>query len=111
MRPFCAPTALLPVLLLTLLAAAVNAQPVPRAAADSLLRRLQAGKADTNRVHQFIRLGEYQVYKPGESKADLDSARTYARQAHDLSRRLGFYPGEAASLNLLGTISREAREL
>ncbi|CAA9286865.1 MAG: Two-component system sensor histidine kinase [uncultured Cytophagales bacterium] len=110
MRYFSSP-ALLPVLLFTLLTVAVHAQPIPRAEADSLLRLLQAGKADTNRVSQFIRLGEYQVYKPGEFKADMDSARSYAEQANGLSRQLKFYSGESRSLNLLGTISREARQL
>jgi two-component sensor histidine kinase len=69
------------------------------------------GKSDTNRVNHLIRLGEYQVYKPGEFKADMDSARTYAEQAGELSRKLSYYPGEARSLNLLGTISRESKEL
>ncbi|MBD0257608.1 MAG: tetratricopeptide repeat protein, partial [Cytophagales bacterium] len=110
MRPLYSFPALLPVLLVTLLALAAPAQPVPRPEADSLLRLLRAGKPDTNRVNQLIRLGEYQVYKPGEFAADMDSARDYARQAQGLSRRLGHYPGEARSLDLLGTISRESKE-
>ncbi|MBD0297567.1 MAG: hypothetical protein ICV84_20640 [Flavisolibacter sp.] len=48
------------------------------AAADSLRTLLRQDKPDTNRVSQLIRLGEYQVYKPGEFTADMDSARTYS---------------------------------
>jgi tetratricopeptide (TPR) repeat protein len=99
------------VVLFSLLTGAAYAQPIPRAEADSLLQLLGNGKADTNRVNHLIRLGEYQVYKPGEFKADMDSARTYAGQAQGLSRQLKYYLGEGRSLNLLGTISREAKEL
>ncbi len=40
------------------------------AAADSVRTLLRQGKPDTNRVSQLIRLGKYQVYKPGEFTAD-----------------------------------------
>ncbi len=109
---YCSPLVfLLRLLLLALPAVCLQAQSIPKAEADSLLRLLPVGKADTTQVKGLIRLGEYQVYKPGEFKADMDSARTFARRARDLSRRLGYYPGEAKSLNLLGTISRESRAL
>jgi two-component sensor histidine kinase len=89
----------------------LHAQPIPRSEADSLLGVIQITKLDTNRVKIWLRLGEYQVYKPGEFKADMDSASTYARKAYELSRQLGYYIGECRSLNLLGTISRESKEL
>jgi tetratricopeptide (TPR) repeat protein len=97
-------------LLLTGPGTAVNAQGVHRPEADSLLRVLSHSKADTNRVKGLLRLGEYQVYKPGEFKADMDSARIYALQAQSLSQKLGYYRGETKSLNLLGTISRESKD-
>jgi two-component sensor histidine kinase len=97
-------------LLLTLLPDSSKAQSVPRAEADSLLKVLASSKADTNRVKVLLRLGEYQVYKPGEFKADMDSARTYTLQGQALSKNLGYYRGEAKSLNLLGTISRESKD-
>jgi two-component sensor histidine kinase len=101
----------LALLFLFLMAITANGQSVSRAEADSLLRLLRADKADTNRVNQLIRLGEYQVYKPGEFKEDMDSARSYASQARSLSSRLKYHLGEVRSLNLLGTISREAKQL
>jgi two-component sensor histidine kinase/tetratricopeptide (TPR) repeat protein len=101
----------LALLFLFLMAITANGQSVSRAEADSLLRLLRADKADTNRVNQLIRLGEYQVYKPGEFKEDMDSARAYAGQAKSLSQQLSFISGHGRSLNLLGIISREAKQL
>jgi two-component sensor histidine kinase len=114
MQYFLSSNLRLALVLFTLLALPVvclQAQSIPKAEADSLLRLLQVGKWDTNRVNQLVQLGEYQVYKPGEFKEDMDSAKSYARQAHGLSRRLKHYQGEARSLNLLGTISRESKKL
>jgi two-component sensor histidine kinase len=105
---YCSPLVFLLLLILALPTLYLQAQSVPKAEADSVLRLLQGGKSDTNRL---IRLGEYQIYKPGEFKEDMDSARSYAGQAQYLSRRLKYYQGVARSLNLLGTISREAKEL
>ncbi len=97
-------------LLLALLSTAMKAQSIPGAEADSLLRVLAESQADTHRVAVLLRLGEYQVYKPGEFKADMDSARTYARQAQGLSRKLGYYGGEVKSLDLLGVVSKESKD-
>ena len=110
MRHFFTRGLLAGLLLLTLPGTAVKAQSVPRAEADSLLAVLARSKPDTNRVRLWLRLGEYQVYKPGEFAADMDSARAYAGQAQALSRTLKDYRGEARSLNLLGTVNREARD-
>jgi tetratricopeptide (TPR) repeat protein len=107
---FCSQCFLPVLLLLTLLGTTAKAELIPRTEADSLLRVLAESKADTNRVKVLLRLGEYHVYKPGEFKAEMDSARTYALQGQSLSRTLDYYGGEAKSLNLLGTISRESKD-
>ncbi len=102
----------LPVMLwLLLLTLPAKAQPVPAAEVDSLRKALAQTQTDTNQVKLWVRLGEFQVYKPGEFPADLDSARTYAEQARRLSRKLGYYQGEARSLNLLGTTSKELQDV
>jgi two-component sensor histidine kinase len=95
---------------LTLFAVSGMAQPVPAPELDSLKKVFALSKPDTNRVKILLRLGEHQVYKPGEFAADMDSARRFALQAQDLSRKLGYYRGEGRSLNLLGTISRESKD-
>ncbi|HEX8531178.1 MAG TPA: hypothetical protein VF646_14200, partial [Cytophagales bacterium] len=58
---------------------AVRAQSIPRAEADSVLRRLGTGRPDTNRVKGWLRMGEFYLRKPGQFDADLDSAAGYAR--------------------------------
>jgi two-component sensor histidine kinase len=95
---------------LILLVLPAQAQSISKALADSVRQVLPGTKLDTTRVHLLLQLGAYQVYKPGEFPVDMDSARTYAKQAQRLSNQLGYYPGEGKSLNLLGTISREAKE-
>jgi two-component sensor histidine kinase/tetratricopeptide (TPR) repeat protein len=93
-----------------LLVSPLMAQPTDTAQADSLLRVLQGSKPDTSRVNILLKLGAFHVYKSRELKVDLDSARTYTQQAQSLSKSLAYYQGEVESLNLLGTISREAKE-
>lgn len=99
---------LLPLCLL-LIPCILHAQSVSRSKADSLLRLLGQSKLDTNRVKVLLRLGEYQVYIPGEFKADLDSAHTYAGQARALSHKMGDCWMEAESLNLLGFVNPESK--
>ena len=89
---------------------APNSHPGP-ASVDSLKTLLGAKNVPSvDRVSLLLRLGGYYVYKFGALQADQDSARTYADQAQLLSRELGYPVGEVLSLNLLGTISREARQ-
>jgi two-component system, sensor histidine kinase PdtaS len=88
----------------------LHSQQIPRSEADNLLRLLTQSKPDSSRVKVLLRLGEYQLYKPGEFKADLDSARTYAGQARALSHNLGDYRMEAKSLNLPGFINLELKD-
>ena len=88
----------------------LHSQAIPRSEVDGLLRLLAQSRPDTNRVKVLLRLGEYQFYKPGEFKADLDSAHTYAGQARALSHKLGDYRMEAKRLNLLGFINLESKD-
>ncbi|MCW3105904.1 MAG: histidine kinase [Segetibacter sp.] len=63
---------------------------------DSLNQLLQKEKSDTSRVLLLVRLGgQYSQSKP-------DSAMLLALQGLELSRRIGFAKGEAASLNGIG---------
>lgn len=55
---------------------------------DSLLRLLPASKEDTDRVQLFINLGQqYETQEP-------ERAKYYYRSAGELSRKLGYKPGE-----------------
>src|SRR5688572_16724362 len=72
---------------------------------DSLKIQLFQSKLDKSRVKLLLWLGANHVLEAGEFTEDMDSARIYARQAQQLSDKLGYAVGEAQSLNLLGTIS------
>jgi hypothetical protein len=87
---------LLPLCLL-LIPCILHAQSISRSEADSLLGIIDTTKLDSNRVKIWLGLGQHQVYKPGEFKADMDSARTYARKAYELSRSWGITSGNAAA--------------
>lgn len=78
--------------------------------ADSLKTELARTEPSQLQVRLLLQLGGYYVYKSGEFRTDLDSARTYAQQAQQVSRQLGYPIGELLSLNLLGTTSKEAKE-
>lgn len=64
-------------------------QEISRHEADSLLTSLNRVNTDTGRMTIFCRLAEYQIFKPGEYKADLDSAETYLNQAARLNADIG----------------------
>lgn len=88
----------------------LHSRSISRIEVDSLLRLLAQSRPDTNRVKVLLRLGEYQLYKPGEFKADLVSSPTYAGQARALSDKLGEYRLEAKSLNLLSFVNLESKD-
>jgi len=77
-------------LLCILLFAVVTAdgQNINRPMVNRLLSQLQRSKADSSRIRTLIELGKFHVYKPGESRVDLDSALGYLRQARKLSDSL-----------------------
>ena len=56
-------------------------QDIPKHEADSLLVALNTVKPDMERADILFRLAQYQIFKPGEFKADLDSAETYLNKA------------------------------
>src|SRR5690554_6773924 len=101
----CQPLHLL--LFLLLIAYIWQSPQVPPSKVDGFLLEVALSKLDTNRVNGLLRLGQHQLCRPGEYKADLDSARTYAGQAQDLSQKPSDYRMEAKSFNLLGFIYLE----
>jgi two-component sensor histidine kinase len=57
--------------------------------ADSLRKALKKGGGpDTARVNTLLRLAEFEIFKPGELKKDLDSAVVYLDQAKKLGRNV-----------------------
>ncbi len=110
MRRFFSFCLLLELLWLNLPDRCLQAQSIPKAETDSLLRLLQVSKADSSRVKLYLQLGKYYVFKLGESPADMDSAFAYAKKAEALSRRLSFADGyDQSQLLLARTLSESKR--
>jgi len=53
--------------------------------ADSLRRSLNRSGEQADRINSLLMLAEYQIFKPGEYKADLDSAAEFISQAERLN--------------------------
>jgi two-component sensor histidine kinase len=56
--------------------------------ADSLRKTLGKPNQDTARVNTLLKLAEFEVFKPGEFKKDLDSAAVYIDQAKNLYQKV-----------------------
>ncbi|MPR37265.1 histidine kinase dimerization/phosphoacceptor domain -containing protein [Salmonirosea aquatica] len=66
----------------------VCAQNINRQQVNSLLAELETSRPDDKRLSILLELGKFHIYKPGESKVDLDSSRMYLVQAKKLSDSL-----------------------
>ncbi|SEJ59882.1 Two-component sensor histidine kinase, contains HisKA and HATPase domains [Dyadobacter sp. SG02] len=69
-----------------------------RSFADSAALALPGAKADTNKIILLLKLSTFYIYKPGEAKADMDSASTHLVSALSLSNRLGYKKGQIMTL-------------
>lgn len=61
---------------------------ITRPDADSLLNELPKHITDAARINTLLKLAEYNILKPGEYKADLDSAVTFINQAKAINNKL-----------------------
>src|SRR6266404_188880 len=55
---------------------------------DSLLTRLGHSGQDTARIALLLKLAQFEVFKAGEYKTDLDSAAVYIESAKTLNNKL-----------------------
>lgn len=76
---------LLCIFLFHLIVFATAAQDLSRHDADSMLHALQTSGQDTAHLHLLLKLAEFHMFKPGELKADLDSAAGFINQARQLN--------------------------
>jgi hypothetical protein len=76
-------------------------------ATDSLLNLASPIKPDINRQKIWLRLEEYQVCKPREHMAGMDSIPSYAIQSQRLVGILTHYQSKVRCLNLLNGFSSE----
>jgi two-component sensor histidine kinase len=80
--------------LLSLKMSSAVAQTLANSFPAELRHLVQQSRADTNRVQALLWLSDFYLSKEGASTQDLDSARLLARQAAELSRRLGYAHGQ-----------------
>ena len=62
-----------------------NGQNISRHEVDSLRRTLNSSSEQADHINSLLKLAEYQIFKPGEYKADLDSAAVFINQAEQLN--------------------------
>ena len=74
-----------------------------------LLGQYAKSKPDTSRVNLLIKLSSYYLLKPGEIRADLDSALMLAQQAKRLSNNLKYKSGEDEADFWIGRTYVEAK--
>ncbi|ADB40308.1 tetratricopeptide repeat-containing sensor histidine kinase [Spirosoma linguale] len=87
-RVFCPCKWVVLVCLIALQTTATSGQNINRQLVNRLLVQLQKSKPDASRLPLLLELGKFHIYKPGESKIDLDSGRTYLKEAKKLSDSL-----------------------
>ncbi|MDO6429775.1 histidine kinase dimerization/phosphoacceptor domain -containing protein [Flavitalea sp. BT771] len=73
------------IFLFNLIVFSATAQDLSRRDADSMLHALRTAGEDTAHIRLLLRLAEFEMFKPGERKADLDSADGFIRQARALN--------------------------
>jgi two-component sensor histidine kinase len=82
-------------------------QPIPKTEADSLLKALKSFRDDKDRISIFFRLAQYQIFKPGEYKVDLDSAETYLNKAAALNTKIKSIDAEGFGTLIASDLARE----
>jgi two-component system, sensor histidine kinase PdtaS len=61
-------------------------QEIRRQEADSMLIALDKSKGDPERIDLLLNIAQFHIFKPGESKIDLDSASLYINRAKELAK-------------------------
>ncbi|WP_121330500.1 tetratricopeptide repeat protein [Flavobacterium sp. 81] len=74
---------------------------------DQLKKKIAAAKSDNQKVEMLLALSSYYLTKPGELKADLDSANNLNFEAKKLSNTLGYKLGKGKVILLEAQIDRE----
>lgn len=81
-----------------------------RSFADSAIRAIPQSRADTNRIIMQLKLATFYIYKPGEDKADMDSASIQLVSVLALSNQLHYKKGQIMTLMTWGILFKENGE-
>src|SRR5687768_747336 len=95
---------LLTIILGIILLHTAQAQQTASSEADTIIKQLRSGVADTPRVQMLLRLSTFYLNKTLNPISNMDSALLLADQALDLAQRLKFASGEEESIFLKGKI-------
>jgi tetratricopeptide (TPR) repeat protein len=72
-----------------------------------LKKKIAAAENDSQKAELLLALSHYYLTKPGEFKADLDSAQSINAEAKNLSGQLSYKPGKGKAILLEAQIYRE----
>lgn len=86
--PYCCPGRIAIFLGIFFHALVAAGQNINRQQVNRLLDQVRNSRPDEKRLSCLLELAKFHIYKPGESKTDLDSARMYLYQAKKLSESL-----------------------
>jgi hypothetical protein len=78
--------------------------------AYALLKTLDEGTADPDRMHIYLMAAQAQISKFGEYDYDLDSARSYMRKAAVLNEKVKSKDADAFQVLLESLLMREKKE-
>ncbi|GAB3502466.1 hypothetical protein GCM10027341_30490 [Spirosoma knui] len=84
-----------------------SGQNINRQRVNNLLAKLQKSPPSDKRIATLLELGKFHIYKPGESKVDLDSSRMYLVQAKQLSDSLHLLTRQHDAESLLIVVDLE----
>jgi two-component sensor histidine kinase len=82
-------------------------QDITKPEADSLSVAFHKATTDMQRADILFRLAQYQIFKPGEFKADLDSAENYLNKAAQLTVNLKSPDADGFQIFLRSCLARE----
>ena len=98
------------VIMFMLVGLTTQSQGVSEEWADSLLRTLNKGTSDADRMHIYFMAAQAQIFKSGENKIDLDSAEDYMRKAALLNKKVRSEDADAFQVLLQSLLARERRQ-
>jgi two-component sensor histidine kinase len=79
--------------------------------ADSLLNLLTVSRTNKDRIDIFFTLAQFHLFKAGEDKMDLDSAKNYIDQAKVLNSKLRSADADGFCVLLESLLSREKAQI
>ena len=94
-------------IMLALMGLTTYSQGVSKEWADSLLKSLNKSTSDADKIYVFFMAAQYQIFKSGSKKADLDSAEEYMRKAALLNEKVKSADADAFQVLLESLLARE----